>query len=184
MDSIVDRQNQRYCVQCKTFIDIGSFAMKKNRNTCRVHYNKAHMLRQAARWEQHPIERKARMVWQLAYTDCHSTFHVKLALRVSEVLKLMKDNNHGVDADVRIIPFDPRQAVSTSNFCLTDASRRFDMCFIWRKVKSAEDYMACFKSEFRPTVFASPASLCEGEASMGSNEVEEEGGDVASDASA
>ena len=147
--------DMRYCVKCKSFLEQSKFVMAKNRNTCREHINKQHAQYQIERWKKHPMERKAHTIWQIAYLDCRKTFQIKMKLGLKQVLKLLESKEFGLENDVRFVPLDPLEPLSISNFCMTNAATRFDLCFMWRRVHCAEDYKACFEPKCNPTIYVS-----------------------------
>jgi hypothetical protein len=133
--------------------------MKHNRNICRDHFNRQQAITKKAKWEKNPLERKAHTIWQIAYGDCHRTFQVKMEMGISQVYNLMKQNNFSCYDDVRIIPVDPLLPLSMTNFCMTDAKSKFDMCFIWKNVHKPQDYISCFCSKCNIKIYASSLDL-------------------------
>ena len=73
----------------------------------------------------------------------------------NQVLKLLESKEFGLENDVRFVPLDPLEPLSISNFCMTNAATRFDLCFMWRRVHCAEDYKACFEPKCNPTIYVS-----------------------------
>jgi hypothetical protein len=147
-------QELRYCVGCKAFIDVGNFGTKQYRNYCRTHFNERHNKSHKEKWAQNPIERKANTIWQIANNDSKKTFHLKMLMKPSQVLQIIKSKGVGLDDDVRLVPIDPLKPLSMTNYCMTDARTKFITGWIWRKVHNVDDYKFLFDPRCKKPIYA------------------------------
>jgi len=137
-------QEMRFCVECQLLLDASQFSKKRARNLCREHTNKQHAHLKRLKWTNNPLERKANVIWQIAYVDSHKTFKLRLGMKTSHVMKLIEEHNFKMTDDIRFIPIDPLQPLSMTNYCIVDGATKFDMCFNWRRLQSPEKYRICF----------------------------------------
>jgi len=148
----------RYCVHCESFLALDAFMPNGSRTICRAHFYKLKEESKNKRWAKRPILRKAHTVWQHAYIASRKTFQVKLDMSFAFVLELIDRSNKGLRDNVRIIPMDPLQPISKSNFWLTDTKTKIYMCALWRKVRSQKDYMFCMDPRCGHMICASSAN--------------------------
>ena len=137
-------QSMRFCIECKTLLDISKFDTKRARNLCKKHSNKKHSNFKKVRWTKNPLERRAYVIWQMAYIDAQKTFQLKLEVKPSHVIKLLEENNFDVNDCVRLIPIDPLKPLSMTNYCFVDGATKYDICLNWRQLHDPDSYKMCF----------------------------------------
>ena len=148
-------QTMRFCVACNTLLDISKFDTRRARHLCKEHANKKHADLKKIRWTKKPLERRAYVIWQMAYIDSQKTFQLKMEVKAPQVLKLLEENNFGVDEDIRLIPIDPLKPLSMTNYCVVNGATKYDLCFNWRKLRNPDSYKMCLDPRHMKKIFAS-----------------------------
>jgi len=107
------------------------------------------------KWAQDPLARKSHEIWQIAYVDSLRTFKTSIDMKQGELIELMQCFNINVGDAVRLVPVDPTKPVSSNNYCFTSVINKNDMCRIWRKLHSANDYMLFLDPKTKRPIFGS-----------------------------
>ena len=145
----------RFCVECRAFIDSNLFITRSRRTLCRAHTNKLARQVRLKKWDQDPLVRKTHEIWQIAYVDSLRTFKTAIDMKQSDLLELLQSLNINISDAVRLVPVDPTKPVSIDNYCFTSVINKNDMCRIWRKLHSANDYMLFFYPKTKRPVYGS-----------------------------
>ena len=145
----------RFCVECRAFIDSNLFITRSRRTLCRAHTNKLARQVRLKKWDQDPLVRKTHEIWQIAYVDSLRTFKTAIDMKQSDLLELLQSLNINISDAVRLVPVDPTKPVSIDNYCFTSVINKNDMCRIWRKLHSANDYMLFLDPKTKRPVYGS-----------------------------
>jgi hypothetical protein len=101
------------------------------------------------------MDEKAHDLWQVAYVDSARTFKKPLEMKQNEILDILKSNQIDLEEEVRLAPVDPTKSISMSNYCLTTAVNKNDMCRVWRRLHCLRDYLLFISPESKRRVYAS-----------------------------
>ena len=154
MSSVGHAAENRFCLDCKIFLPNDRFMPGSRRTLCRMHYNERMCDMKAQRWEEKPQERQAKIIWQVSYIDSRKIFKQKINITPAALLCLLQDLKIPATASVRLVPVDPLESLSTENFCLTSPTNRKDMCHVWKRLQSKQDYSMFFDPEVMRPIYA------------------------------
>jgi hypothetical protein len=139
--------DHRFCLACKAFLPAAMFKSGVRRTLCKTHFNKRMCQIKQQKWCENPQERKAKIVWQIAYIDSKKTFKTTINITPAVVSELLHQFKISLIESVRLVPVDPVLPLSISNCCLTSCANRKDMCVVWRpRPVDEEAYLRWFSS--------------------------------------
>jgi hypothetical protein len=91
-------------------------------------------------WSKKPQQKQSNIMWQIAYKDSVTVFLLKIDITPAQVLMLLQDHAVHVNTGVRLLPLDPKKALSLDNYCLTSLAIRKVMCRVWKQFCCTSEY--------------------------------------------
>ncbi len=138
-----------FCTDCKAFLSETLFSKCGSKTRCAFHYNKHRLpLKRLS-----PTTKKNSIIWQVAHNDAKRKFNNIIKLNSTDVRNILSRCNIQPDQQVRLLPLDPLQPISPTNFCITSLPARKEIVSFWLRTHCLDGYNGYVGPEAKRPIF-------------------------------